>query len=274
MSFHTVFAGVLAVFLREQVTLAAFDHVATGPQSLSLGNAAVASGPAIWTAFVNPAGLAACRSNSAGFFYVPGLFGMSELRYTGGALLLPVAGTGLALTATRFGYDLYNETVIGLAAGRSVVSGLEFGCRFQLNRLAIDGYGACSAVTMDLGIRIICSSSLSIGGAYANVTGSTLGTSGEMIPQELTGGVWYSPVPDLRIAVSAGKEILSAPELRCGVEADIVEWMTLRAGIIDNPSVVSGGCAFRMGDVAVEYGLAYHWILGATHAIGLTISFP
>jgi hypothetical protein len=274
MALRTVFAAALAVCVRGQVTLAAFDHVAAGPRSLALGNAVVAAGPVTWTAFENPAGLATCRASSAGFFYIPGLFGLAELRYSGGTLVLPVAGTGLALTATRFGYDLYNETAIGLAAGRSIVSGIEVGCRFQLNRLAIEEYGSCAAIAVDIGIRIECSGSLSIGGVYSNVTGSALGASGEMLPQELTGGVWYTPIRDLRIAVSAGKEILSAPELRCGVEADIVEWMTLRAGIIDNPSVVSGGCAFRVENIAAEYGLAYHWILGATHAIGLTISFP
>jgi hypothetical protein len=106
------------------------------------------------------------------------------------------------------------------------------------------------------------------------VTASALQVSTETLPQDLSGGIWYAPIPELHITLEAGKELLSAPEIRVGVEVDILKQLTLRAGIIDNPSVVTGGCAFRAADVTVDYAFAYHWVLGATHEIGLTISFP
>ena len=272
-SFAARTAMILAVFLCLR-SHAAFEVSAAGPRSASLANAIVAAPPDGWAPFMNPAGVAFCRSLSIGVFHIPGLFGLSELRFSGVGLSVPVAGVGLAISATWFGWDLYKETSIRFAVGKEVSSGLGLGLRCQMNRLAISGYGSCTTFTLDLGIRIECSHSLAIGGILTNVTASALQVSTETLPQDLSGGIWYAPIPELHITLEAGKELLSAPEIRVGVEVDILKQLTLRAGIIDNPSVVTGGCAFRAADVTVDYAFAYHWVLGATHEIGLTISFP
>ncbi len=266
-------AMIVAVFLCSR-SYAAFEVAAAGTRSASLGNAIVAAPPDGWAAFMNPGVVGFCRSMGVGAFHIPGLFGMTELRVSGCGFALPVAGVGLAISATWFGWDLYKETIFRFAVGKEVSSGLGLGVRCQMNRVAISGYGSCTIVTLDLGIRIECSHSLAIGGQLTNVCSSVLHSSGEGLPQELSGGIWYAPIPELRIALEAGKELLSSPEIRCAVEVDIHKHVTLRAGIIDTPSVVSGGCAFHLGDFTAEYAFAYHWVLGATHEIGLTIFFP
>lgn len=267
-------AAMIAAFFLCSRSYAAFEVAAAGPRSASLGNAVVAAPSDGWAPFMNPGGVAFCRSLGIGVFHIPGLFGLTELPLSGCGLSLPVAGFGLAVSATWFGWDLYKETTIRFAVGKEVSSGLGIGLRSQMNRVAISGYGSRTIFTFDLGIRIECSQSLAIGGEVTNVTSSAMQPSGEVLPQELSGGIWYAPLPELHIALEAGKELLSAPEIRCAVEVDILKHLTLRAGIIDTPSIVSGGCAFHLGDFTADYAFAYHWVLGATHEIGLTISFP
>jgi len=267
-------AALILSFLLSSLSHAAFEISAAGPRSASLGNAVAAAPPDGWTPFLNPAGAAFCGSVSICVFHVPGIFGLAELGFSGAGLSAPLAGAGLAISATGFGWDLYKETSVRLAVAREVSPGLGLGARCLVQRLAITGYGSCTTCSLDLGLRIECSRSLAIGGVLTNVTSTTLHASGELLPQELSGGIWYTPIPELHIAFEAGKEVLSSPEIRCGVEAEILTQLTLRAGIIDAPSIVSGGCAFRLGDITADYAFAYHWVLGTTHEIGLTVSFP
>lgn len=274
MSPVTVGAALISAFLFCARSHAAFDAEPVGPRSASLGNAIVAVPPDGWTPFMNPGGLAFCRSLSICAFHIPGLFGMTDLRFSGAGLSAPVAGFGVAISSSWFGWDLYRETSLRFAVAKELTAGIGVGLRLHMNRLAISAYGSCTSFTLDLGVRIECSRNLAIGGVLTNVTASALQGTGETLPQGLSGGIWYAPIPDLRVALEAGKELLCAPEIRCGVEADILTQMTLRAGIIDTPSIVSCGCAFRLGDIAADYAFAYHWVLGATHEIGLTISFP
>jgi hypothetical protein len=266
--------GLICSCMLSSRSCAAFEVSAAGPRSFSLGNAIVAAPPDGWAAFTNPAGVAFCRFPGIGAFHAPGLFGLRELCLSGCGLSFPVAGFGLAVSATWFGWDAYKETSFRFAVAKVVASGIGLGLRCQLNRLAITGYGSCTEVTLDLGIRVECSRTLAIGGILTNVGASDLHSSGESLPQELSGGIWYAPIPELHIAFEAGKELLSAPEIRCGVEGDILTQFTLRAGIIDTPSTVSGGCAIRLGDISADYAFTYHWVLGATHEMGITVSLP
>jgi hypothetical protein len=274
MSPASVRTALILLFPLYSHSHAAFEASVAGPRSVSLGNAMVATPPDGWTPFTNPAGLAFCHVLSLGAFHDPGLFGLPELSISGVALSIPVGRVGLAVSADWFGWDLYRETSLQVAFGREVSSAIGLGVRCRMNRLTIRGYGSCTAFTFDLGIRIECSRSLAIGGVLTNVTSAVLCDSDEPLPQELRGGIWYAPVPDLHIVVEAGKELLSAPEIRCGVEFDILTELTLRAGIIDAPSIVSGGCAFHLGEFTAEYALSYHWVLGVTHEMGLTVSLP
>jgi hypothetical protein len=272
--FALIPACLLCTCMLSSRSRAAFEVYAAGPRSSSLGNAVVAAPPDGWAAFTNPAGVGFCRFPSIGVFHSPGLFGLVELRLSGCGLSLPVAGFGLALSATWFGWDAYKETSIRIAVAEEAVSGIGLGLRCRIDRLAIRGYGSCTEVTLDLGLRVECSRTLAIGGILTNVGASELQSTGESLPQELSGGIWYAPIPELHIVFEAGKELLSAPEIRCGVEADILEQLTLRAGIVDTPSIVSGGCAIRLGEITADYAFTYHWVLGATHEMGITISLP
>jgi hypothetical protein len=274
MAYRRAVIGVAVGVLCNACSLGAFERAAVSPRAMALGNAGVV-GTADASAFApNPAELAVTRSFSIWLFHVPGLFGLRELQFSGFGIALSVPGAGLALAASRLGGDLYTETTVVLSIGREVLPGFSLGIAGKLNRLAISGFGSCSDFTVDFGIRVECSKDLTIGGTLTNVSATRLGDSEEELPQELMGGVAYMPISGMIFAFTAVKEMLTPLELRCGIEAELIDQLSLRAGIVDYPSSLTGGCGIRMGDVSVDYAFAYHWALGMTHEIGLTINCP
>lgn len=273
MSHRVAAAAILAAGIRCSLACAAFEHSATGPRDLSLGKATIAASADGWAPFVNPGRLAACSLANAVFYHIPGLFGLPELSSSGGGFSFPCQGLGIALSCGWFGSDQYRESNMALGIGGTVYSGLGMGIRMHMNRLSIGGYGSSTVFTIDVGIVLECSENLAIGGTATNVAAATLGRAGESLPQALDAGIWYSPIPAVHLALSTGKEMLFAPEFRCGIEIDAADCLSLRAGFTDTPSTVSAGCAFRLPDFSAEYGFAHHWVLGATHEIGIALHF-
>jgi hypothetical protein len=222
----------------------------------------------------NPAELAVIRPLGVSFFHVPGLFGLNELRLSGGGLVIPVGSVGVGVQGTWFGGELYRETVLGAAIGEELLPGVGIGLRVRLNGLSISGYGSCSVISVDAGIRAGILSNLTLACFLTNLTSARTGQSGEILPQELSGGLTYAPIPELEFLLAAGKELLSPLELRIGVEAGILEPIMLRIGWVDEPSLVTAGCGIRVGAVTLDYAYVHHWVLGASHEIGVSLSFP
>jgi hypothetical protein len=271
MVYRKAVLGVTAGMVLNACSLAAFERAAMSPRAMGLGNAALAASADAWTFFANPADVPFSGSFSAGFFHIPGLFGLGELQFSGGGLALPVDGSGFACAISRLGGRPYSETTLALSFGQELMPGFSVGLSGKMNGLSITGYGSCWDFTVDVGVRVECTKELTVSGLLTNATGTTLGASGEELPQELTGGIAYTPVAGVSCMVTASKELLMPLELRCGIEVDIMEPLNLRAGIVDNPSTVTGGCSIRIGDVSVDYACAYHWLLGMTHEIGISI---
>jgi hypothetical protein len=274
MPCRVVTAAVLTLAFMCSRAGAAFEHTGTSPRDLALGKAALAVVDDVWVPFANPGGLATCRSFHAVFSHTPGLFGLAELSCSGAGISFPFQGMGFALSGSWFGSKQYRENSIAVGVGKTVYTGLGIGMQVHMNRLSIQGYGSTAVLTLDLGIVVECSEVLTVGGIATNITAASLGEAGEALPQALDVGVWYSPIAEVHLGIAVGKEMLFSPELRCGVEVDAAECLTFRAGFTEAPSVVSAGCAFRFAEFSVEYGFAHHWVLGATHEIGIVVQFP
>jgi hypothetical protein len=270
---HAVIVAA-AVILWRGVSLGAFELNPADPRTLSLRHACQGFGGGPWACFGNPAGLALSRSTEAGFFYMPGLFGAGELACYGAGLTFPTGEVGMGLMSSVFGFALYKEEVFGFTAAYGVSNGFNAGARCRANRLAIAGYGASTTLTLDVGIQVQCSEEIGIGGTCTNVTSTELGKTGELLPQELSAGICYNPSPYASIFVSAGKELLSSLELCLGVEVKVADPLTLRLGIsAGQPALISGGCGVNIAGVTFDYAYVYHWVLGATHEIGVRVAF-
>jgi hypothetical protein len=264
-------AGVIAVC--RGVSPGAFELNPADPRTLALRNVCPGFGVESWGAFGNPAGLAYSRSVQAGFFYMPGLFGMPELACYGAGVTVPIAGISTGVSSTMFGFDPYKERVLGIALGGEVSSGISFGVRCKANGLAVRGYGSSTTLTLDAGICVHCGEDIAFGGICTNVTSSDLGQTGELLPQELSGGICYKPSPGASIFVSLNKEIVSPLELCFGVEAKVAEPLSLRFSVnAERPSVISAGCGVQIAGASFDYAYVYHWILGATHEIGVSVA--
>jgi hypothetical protein len=274
MTIHRAYVVCVAIVLGVSSGEGAFESNQAGPRSLALGNASIPLGGGVWNCFENPAGLAQPHRTGAGFFYQPGLFGLPELATFGAGVSTRVGDVGVAVHAVSFGCALYRETTMGLACGRGIAGTLALGLRARMQRLSIQGYGSAMAIVLDVGARVQCSDMIALAATFDNVASSQLGRTGESLPQQLTCGMMYTPAIPVRLFLSTRKEMLSPLEVHCGIEVEVAEPLTVRFGAIDNPTIVSFGLAVCVTSLTMEYGCSYHWVLGATHEIGITVAIP
>jgi hypothetical protein len=274
MPLHTGIRILLAVSLFSGLARGAFEWAPSGPRALALASACSVPGNGPYACFGNPACLVESPDLAAGFFYQPGLFGMSELAAVGGGVSARFADFGFAFAGTSFGFDLYRETQFTIAAGHDVMWGVSAGMRLRLNILSIAHYGSSAVFTCDVGVRLVCSDNICFVGEFTNLTAAALRANGEQLPQQLRCGILYTPAKSVRLLCSAGKDNIFPLETRFGVEYDIAEPFTLRLGVVDNPSIVTAGCAIRVSGISFDYACAYHWILGPTHELGVSLTVP
>ena len=251
---------------------AAFEFEPAGPRSRACGGADIAAGPDGWSCFGNPGVLAFQQAVSCAFYHSPGLFGLSELAYSGGGVAVPVGQWGLAVVGTVFGGSLYKESSMRISAGTQWFRGVGGGIRIRLNSLSIGGYGSCTGVTIDAGMRISCSDAIAIAGTITNITATTLGNTGEPLPQMVEGGIWYTAGTGISIGLGLEKEVLFDLGFRCAAEITVVRSFVLRAGWSDTPGTLTAGCSVGLGRFVFTYGFGYHWVLGSTHEIGIVFN--
>jgi hypothetical protein len=176
---------------------------------------------------------------------------------------------GLAVAGTVFGASLYRETSFRISAGTQWIRGVGGGIRVRVNSLSIAGYGSCTGITIDAGMRVSCSDAIAIACSITNLTASTLGNTGETLPQSVQGGIWYTPGAGISIGLGLEKDALWDLGFRCAAEVAVIGSFAVRAGVSSTPETLSAGCAVGLGSVSFTYGFGYHWMLGSTHEIGI-----
>jgi hypothetical protein len=98
----------------------------------------------------NQAALASIRKFSVGG-YGERRFLLNELGSYRMAIALPIASSVFGFTATYSGSSLYNESVCGLAYGRSLGK-IDMGMQFNYIMVKASGYGRSSGLNMEAGV--------------------------------------------------------------------------------------------------------------------------
>ncbi len=226
----------------------------------------------VWAIAYNPAGLSSLDRLEASFSAAPQPFGLRELSSVSVAAGTPLAGGAIVGGCNRFGYDLYGQVTYSLAYARDV-AGLSAGIAANYTALAISRYGTCGAVSLDAGVVVRCTPSVSAALRGENLTRSSIGPLGEPLRQSFGVGLLYIPVPGLRLACEYERESPVDPTLRGAVEYAVHSRITLRAGVSQSPPLIGAGFGLATGALQVDYGYELHPDLGGTHAVSLTVAF-
>lgn len=234
----------------------------------------------LWGLRLNPAGIAGLKETTAGLFFQQH-FLSPDLSQQGLAVAIPVGNGAFGVSGDRFGYDLYNETRVGLAYAMRFGDGLR--AAVQLNHLGVrlgGNYGNTSAITAELGVQARLTEALWIGAHLYNPGRAQLGVANdagvpieERVPTLLRAGLAYTFSTKLLMTAEAEKDIDRAERFRFGVEYMPNKVLFLRTGISTGPVQSHFGVGFRLKHLDIDLALAVRSQLGPTPMIGINYRF-
>ena len=150
---------------------------------------------------------------------------------------------------------------------------LSIGATLGYHNLSIKNYGNSNSLTLLVGLLAHVSNNFRIGFAIDNVTRSSIGQEDNQIPMVFNFGISYTLLSKLVFNTAIEKEIDKNASLRVGIDYQIIKYLNLRIGAMNEPSSFSAGIGINYSIFEIDYGLFNHQDLGFTHQIGITLQF-
>ena len=262
-----------------------FDNLILSPRARAMGGAFVAVSDDETAIFTNPAGLADQAAVSFYGSYVD-LFGYPYFDLGSVSAVIPTnygtVGFGARmLTVEHNDVDLMSEYTISLGQGftlmEDVHSSVAFGYAANLYGLSLEAQsvsgedlGSANAVGFDVGVLGTLRGRTRFGFFMKNINNPKMGkTDTEDLPQWFTAGVAYDPYGGVTTSLEMQKQDDEDVRTCFGVEAEVNDYVTVRAGLQNNPNRVSAGFGARWQGVRIDYSYTSHAVLPGSHHIGL-----
>jgi hypothetical protein len=253
-----------------QISFARVDQTEAGSRARALGGAFTAVGGDVWAIAFNAGGLSRIGGAEASFDYSPSPFGVRELSVEEFAIGVPARFGVICLAARNFGSELYRE-MRGTVAYANSIPHAGFGVGLNYHSVRISRYGSAGALVVDAGALVEASGELNFGLSVKNVTGATIGESGEPLPQVYAIGMSYLPAEQLLLAIEFRKESGYEASPRFGLEYRIENAIAVRIGFPDVPSAYTGGLGIRFASLQIDYAFMVHQELGWTQEVTLSV---
>ncbi|MEO8168985.1 MAG: hypothetical protein ABI623_12105 [bacterium] len=261
----------VAICFLYQVAFPAFERMNLGSRSAAMGNSLVALPSNEWSAFVNPAGLGTIQERTVSLFYVPQPFEVKELSHGAATYVEPTSFGTFALSGSRLGFELYNETRVGLSYSNEFAAAVKGGLTVNYYSVSIQNYGSAGTFGIDAGLLIDISDQVRWGFAAFNLNAATIGVAKEKLPQVFSTGTTFAPVGEAVIAASIVKDVRFPLELHMGVEYSLLEMIALRAGTTSDPNTLNAGIGIKYSFAQFDYAFSSHNELGMTHQFSLSL---
>jgi hypothetical protein len=252
-SFNDVYAG--------------FERRYSGTRSIATGGTLCAFGEDPWSFYYNPAHAADIRELSA--FFIPSVLGIQEIKSTGIAYRDNLWGIDFSGAAQTFGFDLYRESVFTINLSVPVYNFLFVGANANLNHLYIKDYGTDLSVSLDAGAKMFLSRNFSLGFSTTNLNSASATLSKDRLPQTFSGGIAFES-DELNVGLEYFKELGFPSSVRIAAEYSPVKFVTVRAGSASGTNSFNAGIAVRFSSFELEYGAAFHQVLGVTQSFGVS----
>ncbi len=252
---------------------AANDNYPFGGRAAGMGNASVTLYD-FWAISHNQAGLSRLEDMAAGVFF-ENRFLVEELSFGAGAFVFPTRSGVFGVSFTYFGFDLYNETKVGIAYGREFGERLSTGLQLNYHHTGIgEDYGNKGNITFELGVIFHILPELSIGAHLFNPTRAKIGDfADERIPTIFKTGLAYEFSERVMVILEAEKSVNLDPVFKAGIEYRITDPVYLRGGIGTNPMTNAFGFGLELGNLNIDLATSYHHILGYSPQISFIYHF-
>ena len=254
------------IFLSVSIpTIFAWDIAApVGGKTNSIGNCSVALSE-FWSCHNNPAGFANYNNIAVGLSY-ENRFLLRELAYKNIGVIIPFNIGVIGITASQFGYNHYNENLIGIGLSRSFGPNLKIGLKLDyiFFKYSTD-YARIQTATFELGLQYHINKSLCLGAYIFNPINVKLKTlNNEKIPIIMRIGLSYFVKEDFLITAEVEENFENDFSYRFGLEYEIYKKIFVRSGFQLRPEIFTFGFGYDYNWFTIDISAQMNQVLGAS----------
>ena len=226
----------------------------------------------VWSNLSNQAGLAEITQLSVGVS-TKNSFGIKELSTHVAIFALPVSGGVFGLNVAYTGFELYNETKIGLAFGKKLSKSFNLG--IQVDYLGIYADGSTNnknSFTFEIGAQKRLMRDLTLGTHIFNPIAVKLNET-EVIPAIFKLGLRYDANSKVSVFTETELENGENGILKAGLEYKMIEQLQLRTGFSTNPAKNTFGIGYTLNNIQVDIAINRHQLLGYSPQFSISSTF-
>jgi len=264
-----VFTFYLLLILNSMI----YPQYSPGARQISMANSDVALANDVFSLFNNPAGLAQLNWREVGIYYSPAPFGLTELSNGYVAYNEPFNFGSISIGGMTYGFELYRESKIVLGYSYNYENILFAGATVNYHTYSIKNYGSTSAFYFNLGGLVYILDELRWGFVVNNLNRASIADIDDQIPMVLSTGFSYDILQNFSLNFALEKDIRFNPSIQFGIEYNIIEYLSLRAGTSNDPSKFTAGLGINYSIFSLDYAFFTHQDLGLTHQAGIILSF-
>ncbi len=244
-----------------------------GAKQIALSQSSVASPNDVFAIFNNPSGIAQQNWREIGIYYSPSPFGLSKLANGAGVYHEPTSIGSFSIAFTTYGFELYRKSSLLLSYAYNLSNRLFLGITTKYHNLKIERYGSDNALSISLSSLAYLTNDWRIGFMIDNATRSTYSDEKNQIPVVMDLGTSYDLLKTITLNAAIQKEIDRNASIRFGIDYEIIRYINLRIGAMNEPSSFSAGIGINYSLFEIDYATFNHQDLGFTHQIGVIIQF-
>ncbi len=182
---------------------------------------------------------------------------------------LPTDLGNFGVSLQHFGFDLYQEQLLGLAYARKLSGGISMGVQFESIQVSIPSYGRKRSYTAELGILAKLSPEFVIG-FHAYNPFEIKWVEAEALPSVLMIGTSYQPYDEVWVAAELEKVIGMEENIKLGIQYQPGQRLSLRLGVTSNPPSYSFGVGYKFyHGLIIDAGSVVHPQLGINPLAGI-----
>jgi len=250
-----------------------YPQYSPGARQISLANSDVALANDVFSIFNNPAGLAQLNWREVGIYYSPAPFGLTELSNGYVAYNEPFDFGSISIGGMTYGFDLYRESKVVLGYSYNYENILFAGLTINYHSYSIQNYGSTSALYINAGGLVYILDELRWGFFVNNLNRASVADIDDQIPMVFATGLSFDIIQNFSLNFALEKDIRFNPSVQFGIEYDIIEYLSLRAGTSNDPSRFTAGVGINYSIFSLDYAFFTHQDLGLTHQAGIILSF-
>ncbi len=250
-----------------------FGQIKPGAKQISLSHSDIALASDAYALFSNPAGLAQQNWREISIYYSPSPFGINKLANGSAVYHEPTKFGSFAIGYTNYGFELYKENTFYVSYSKRILSNFFLGITLSYKNISIKNYGNDNTFSIKIGGLAYLTNQLRFGFAVDNITRASLGSEDNQIPITFDFGMSYNLISELSINATLQKEVEMNSSIRIGIDYQIIKYLNLRIGAMNEPSSFSAGVGINYSIFEIDYALFNHQDLGFTHQIGVTLQF-